>query len=283
MRWLHYAGQLAVILSIVAIVLAARSDDANKRMWTIGSAVILVAGLVFSYLTGSSCKLFTTGKVFQAPSVNSIVKWAFACALISIVVLIVTYLFGNKKDKGVTLSHYGIVAKGESVLAAFVTAVVVVVIGYVIVFVVDAIFKTDFRFWTFAFKTFEASAIPAALKYMPFFFVYYFVAGAAAVANTNSEKLQGVLGYVIASLTNMGGILLWLILQYGKLFATGHAFYPSQALSGILLFALVPTLILASCYTKYIYKKTGNIYTAAFLNAILLTLMTVANTAVYWQ
>ena len=53
-------------------------------------------------------------------------------------------------------------------------------------------FTTDFRIWTFAFKTFEPSAIPAAVKYMPFFFVYYLVSGSAAVSNTSSEKLQGV-------------------------------------------------------------------------------------------
>ena len=81
----------------------------------------------------------------------------------------------------------------------------------------------------------------------------------------------------------MGGILLWLIAQYGLLFATGEAFYTGEALSGILLIALVPTLIAATCYSKYLYKKTGNIYTPAFLNAIVMTMMTVANTTVYWQ
>lgn len=128
----------------------------------------------------------------------------------------------------------------------------------------DAIFKTDFRIWTFAFKTFEASAIPAAVKYMPFFFVYYFVSGAAAISNTSSEKLQGGWGYLLAALTNMGGILLWLVLQYGTLFRTGVAFYPGQALGGILLFALVPSLAIASCLAKYLYKKTGSVYVAAF-------------------
>ena len=146
----------------------------------------------------------------------------------------------------------------------------------------DAIFKTDFRIWTFAFKTFEASAIPAAVKYMPFFFVYYFVSGAAAISNTSSEKLQGGWGYLLAALTNMGGILLWLVLQYGTcsvpaLPSTG------QALGGILLFALVPSLAIASCLAKYLYKKTGSVYVAAFLNTILMTMMTVANTAIYFQ
>ena len=118
---------------------------------------------------------------------------------------------------------------------------------------------------------------------MPFFFVYYFVSGAAAISNTGSEKLQGGWGYLLAALTNMGGILLWLVLQYGTLFRTGVAFYPGQALGGILLFALVPSLAIASCLAKYLYKKTGSVYVAAFLNTILMTMMTVANTAIYFQ
>ena len=106
---------------------------------------------------------------------------------------------------------------------------------------------------------------------------------AAAISNTSSEKLQGGWGYLLAALTNMGGILLWLVLQYGTLFRTGVAFYPGQALGGILLFALVPSLAIASCLAKYLYKKTGSVYVAAFLNTILMTMMTVANTAIYFQ
>ena len=105
----------------------------------------------------------------------------------------------------------------------------------------------------------------------------------SCVYNTSSEKLQGAWGYVLAALTNMGGILIWLALQYGKLFATGSAFYPGEDLSGILLFALVPTLAIASCLTKLFYKRTGNIWTAVFFNTMLMTMMTVANTTVYFQ
>ena len=50
-----------------------------------------------------------------------------------------------------------------------------------------------------------------------------------------------------------------------------------------MLFALVPSLAIASCLAKYLYKKTGSVYVAAFLNTILMTMMTVANTAIYFQ
>ena len=280
-RWMRYASDVALLLSVVGIVLAARSTEDDRKTWLSGSVCVLIASIVLRVLVTKN--IFETNATWQGPTVNSIVTWALICACISIVTMVCVYLFGGRKQKGITLEQYGIAAKPVSVVAAFCVALLVCVIAYACLFAVDAIFKTDFRIWTFAFKTFEASAIPAAVKYMPFFFVYYFVSGAAAISNTSSEKLQGGWGYLLAALTNMGGILLWLVLQYGTLFRTGVAFYPGQALGGILLFALVPSLAIASCLAKYLYKKTGSVYVAAFLNTILMTMMTVANTAIYFQ
>ena len=277
MRWIGFFALISGILAIAAIVMSLLSKDEGKKTVLISSVVVLVASAALFYLTRKN--LFADGKVFQAGVPSSIATWALISAFISVIIMTAVHLFSGKKGLGV----YGIQAKPISVVASFCIAVIVSVAAYALLFLVDALFTTDFRIWTFAFKTFEASAIPAALKYMPFFFIYYFVSAAAAVSNSSSEKLQGVKGYVVACLTNMGGILLWLILQYGLLFATGKAFYTGEALSGILLIALVPTLIAATCYAKYLYKKTGNVYTAAFLNAIVMTMMTVANTTVYWQ
>ena len=290
-KWLGYAGIVAAVIGVVALVMSLISKDENKKCWAIGSGVVTVAGGLLYYITSGKMNkhifALKVGEaktpVFNAGTVTSIATWALVCAMISVIIMVAVYLFGKKKEAGVSAAHYGISAKPVSVAASFVLALILTGVALGALFLVDVLFKTDFRIWTFAFKTFEASHIPAALVYVPFFFIYYFVSGAAAVSNTSSEKMQGVKGYVVASLTNMGGILLWLILQYGLDFATGKAFYPNEALSGILLVALVPTLIVSSCYTKFLYKKTGNIYTAAFLNALLLTIATVANTTVYWQ
>ena len=166
---------------------------------------------------------------------------------------------------------------------ALVVEVVAFVVAFVVVFVIDMIFVTDFRLWVFAFKTFEFSILPAALKYIPTFFLYYLVSTIAICINTNTEKLQGVKGYIVAILLNAGGITVYLLRQYITLFATGVAPHPSQALSSILLIAMVPTLAMAACYSRALYKRTGNVWTPAFFNAILMTVMTVANTCIYFQ
>jgi len=109
--------------------------------------------------------------------------------------------------------------------------------------------------------------------------LYYFVT--AITVNANTEFMKGWIGYLIGCIVNVGGLVLFLILQYGKLFITGTALWPTQALTSILLFALIPTLIVATLFTKSLYKKTGNVYTGAFLNTFLMTMITIANTVVY--
>ena len=127
------------------------------------------------------------------------------------------------------------------------------------------------------------SILPIALRYLPFFFVFYFLSGVSIVVNTNTDKLQGKRGYCRAILLNAGGVILYLFAHYGLLFLTGTALFPTQALSSILLFGFVPVLSIAAIFTRALYKRNGNVWTAAFLNALLMTLVTVANTAVYFQ
>jgi hypothetical protein len=77
--------------------------------------------------------------------------------------------------------------------------------------------------------------------------------------------------------------VLWLGRQYITLFSTGVAAHPESSLSGIVLVAMVPTLSIAAIISRYLYKKTGNIWTPAFINAILMTTMAVANTMVAFK
>ncbi len=279
LNWLGYAAIIALLLGAIALIMTAASkEEANKNGWYMASAVVILAGILMRYM---ATKGVPNNAIFKGPTVSLIVTWAVICACIGAVTMIAAYMLGGKREQG--LACYGIKSSPSGVAASLCVAAIVSAAAFILVFAVDAIFKGDFRIWVFAFKSFEPAHILAALPYMPLFLIYYLAMGAAAVSNTASEKLQGIWGYVLAALTNMGGIAIWLILQYGILFASGSAFYPAAALDGILLIALVPTLAIASCFAKYLYKKTGNIYTAAFLNTILMTIMTVANTTIYYQ
>ena len=147
----------------------------------------------------------------------------------------------------------------------------------------DLLFKADFRIWTFAFKTFDFNILPHILRYLPTFLLFYTVSTAAITVNTNTEKLKGFWGYLVAIALNAGGPILWLAYQYGMLFAKGVAAFPGAALSGIMMVAMVPTLSIAAIISRNLYKKTGNIWLPAFLNAMLMTTMTIANTMVAFK
>ena len=98
---------------------------------------------------------------------------------------------------------------------------------------------------------------------------------------TNTKDVKGWKGTLYAMFLNAGGLVLFLAYQYGKLFLTGTAAVPTLALQPILLYGLIPSIALAAVFTRKIYAKTNNVWLAAFLNSILFTLITVANTTLY--
>ncbi len=270
-----------IIVSVASIALAVMGylkKDENQKRYLIGGCAALIGGLGLALILKNS--LYPSGKTWSAPVVNSVAVWTIGCAAIALVVMSFVYNAFKAKD-GVGLANYGVVLKPMAIIASICTAVCSVVAGYIVLFIIDGIFKTDFRIWTFTFKTFDANIIPAILRYLPTFIVFYLISTASITINTNGTKRAW--GYILAILLNAGGIILWLAVQYLTLFGSGVGFYPSAALSGIVLVAMVPTLSIAACISRALYKRTGNIWTPAIINALLMTIMTVANTTVYFK
>jgi hypothetical protein len=186
----------------------------------------------------------------------------------------------NKPSK-INLRHYGIVVGWKTVLKSFVAAVVIAGAGYAILFVVDALFKTDFRFWLFAVRAFNINHFVTALGYMPFFFLYFFINGIALQVNTNSKYLKGWKGYLVAFCMNIGGLLVWQVIQYGTLFASGVAAWPNVSLNSITLYGTLAILFTSTLITKKFLEKTNNVYTGAFLNTIVVTLIAISTSTMY--
>ena len=271
----------ALVLGIAGCVcgfLTYKKDENKAALF--GGCCALIAGGVLALVAKQS--LYGASAVWTAPVVNDVAKWTVGSTFISLLIMSLVFVTMKVKD-GVTLADYGVSFKPKAILAGLCTGLVTVCCAYVLLWIVDLIFKTDFRIWTFAFKTFDGNICPAILRYLPTFLAYYIVSTAAITINTNTERLQGWKGYAVAACLNAGGITLWLIRQYATLFATGVAAHPNAALSGIVLVAMVPTLAIAACISRYLYKRTGNIWTAAFTNGLLMTIMTVANTTVFYK
>lgn len=278
MRLLTQVSIILIVTSAIVLVYSLiKNADKNLKLWSI--IMLVLSAVQFWYLKGQD-KFLATTEYFGAPTANPISYWAINVAIIMLM-LMVSYHYFSKKPEGATIANYGVKVNVKTIIAALVTAIVAIVIGYIILFSVDAVFKTDFRLWTFAVKTFENQHVIALLKYAPLFFIYYFVVGISVNVNTASEKYNGIKGYIVAILHFIGGLLLYLAYHYGLLFTTGTAGYPAEALSSIVVIGLIPVLTIAAIFNRYFYRKTGNIYVGAFLNTLLMTMITLANTTIY--
>ena len=272
---LFYAGLAAVVGGLAALILALVKKQGRNAV--VGGVCLAVSGSLLALI--AKTPMYQDNGVFSALGVNSIAYWTIGCALISATILSAVYVCMKRAD-GAGFADYGVSFKPMAIVAGLCTALCTIVLAYAVLWLMDLLFKADFRIWTFAFKTFDANIIPAILRYLPTFLLFYIVSTAGITVNTNSERLQGAKGYLLAIALNAGGAILWLILQYATLFSKGVAMEPGSALSGIVLVAMVPTLSIAAIVSRNLYKRTGNIWTPAFLNAILMTTMTMANTMV---
>ncbi len=277
---IFFAGALICALSGFAALVSGITEKQRDTRFITGAAITLAGGTLLALSV--KIPMYKNLTFWTAPTVNNIAYWTITCALITLSVLGFTYTVSGSK-RGLSFMHYGITFRPLTVAAAFATALVTAALAYIVVFLIDFIFHTDFRIWTFAFKTFDADIFPAVLRYLPTFFAYYLMSTIGICINTNTEKMQGIKGYFLAIALNAGGILLWLIQQYGTLFLTDTAAHPSASLSGIVLIAMTLTLAIAACLSRALYKRTGNVWVPAFLNALLVTVMTLANTTVYFK
>ncbi|MFC3803276.1 alpha/beta hydrolase family protein [Cohnella sp. GCM10012308] len=244
----------------------------------IGSLILAVVAFAMWLIFHYAEHLFPLGPFFNEPTTNQIVYWALVSAAIMTFVTFAFHYFA-KRDAGTRFNHYGISLSPTAIVASLCVAVLAALGGYLLLFAVQAAFGTDFRLWVLAVRTFQVEHFVTALRYIPFFLIYYFVGTMALNANTRGQRG----GWFWAIVLNMGGLALWLAFQYGKDFITGVALYPGQALNGILLFALAPCLAVAAVYSRKLFEKTNNVWLGAFLNAILFTMIAVANTALFWN
>ena len=282
---LHMFGLMALILAVVALiqgifflVRAKDNSDGKFKVFGIGGIVVAAISFIIWLIAGNPDNVVALSPYFMAPAVNTIAYWAVMSGVVTFLIIAILYFF-FKKPMGASLANYGLVPKVQAIVAGLVTAICTVVLLYVLLFVMEMIFMVDARVFTLAIRTFTFEHVLAALRYMPVFLVFYFFNTVAITANAQGRKG----GIAIAIVINIGGLALWLAMQYMTLFSTGVAWYPTMALNAILLFALTPCLGIAAVYAYKLYQKTNNVYLASFVNTIFFTMIVVANTAVFWN
>jgi hypothetical protein len=244
----------------------------------------LAAGVVFGTLVYVPLLLGFHGHVMARELVpqNSpwaVGMWAFLCGLFSILCMIISYrLYGKKhgfgvKERGLSLSRQNL---GKTVLLALIT----VTVSYGIVFLADFFFKTDFRIWVIAVKSFTASKIPVMLFPYLILFLTYYTANSVAVNAFNFitiGKREWVNCLIVAVCNGLPALIL-ISIQYIAFRVTGEMGIRSGNMVVIWLFPILIFLPVTAVMTRKVYRVTGNPYLPGIINGIIVTIISCTNT-----
>lgn len=254
-------------------------------------AITVLSGLLYYPLM--RCELFfdfegeaSYNRFFPYQYANYSMTWAFFMGLISLAVFIIAIFASKAVNKTNTKDSFDIsmqklglkinlVNFGKSVLLA-VTAIFA---AYVMVYVFDFFFKTDFRLYTLAIKTFQPEVIKYVFTYFIFFFIFYF----ANAVTTNANARKGYpewLNIVIMCAANILGLLGALAFYYIPFLTNG---IPNlyESINPVLMFPFIPILCITPIYSRRLYRETGNVYLPAFLNTLLVVIITLTTTRIF--
>lgn len=262
--------------------------------WVAGVLTTLFSGFSIQWIMGDGWlnklpgMFFTQNTYFPQDTTGSVATWAVVCGLFALIVVAIIKLINTIIDKATHTENPiagqpfapakingGIGAVAKTIVVALAT----VALMYLVVFINWAIWKVDFRIWTLDVKVFEVNVmLPTMLRYAVVFFIFYFI-NSILNQGYKAKNLPEWATIAINAVFNIFGILLAMLIQYGVFRSTGVLWQGDMALSYIVLFPIVPVLVIATIYSRRLYERTGNAWLGGVINALLFTIITVANTA----
>lgn len=160
-------------------------------------------------------------------------------------------------------------------------AVIVIVVSFGLVFAAHYFFQVDYRMYVVAFKTFGADKVLIALRYLPFFLLFY-VMNSISVNCFNYNTIGGKNGNIlIFAFFNALGAIFVVASQYIYFYATGYQLYgltEGQRIGPIWLFPCMVLLFVTPIMSRIIYKRTRNPYIAGLINAMFIVMISCSNT-----
>ncbi len=252
--------------------------------WWLGALLsILIPVLTFyPMMTSTWIKL---GPLTPQSITNVVLTWALVDGLIFVLLFVIWHYLLNRRT-GATALNYGLTWEGGKLWwgkigKALLLAVVVVALGYLTLVITGWLFTLDYRIYVFAVKPMSPLQFRIFLTYLIPFFVYFFI---NSLILNSQMRLLGRNGRVSMALAILVNVLLMVVpyvllnlYEYIPLY--GGQALPNDPLTTIVMYQFVPILGIAGAISTYYFRKTGHIFTGAFINAILFTWIMVAGTA----
>lgn len=183
----------------------------------------------------------------------------------------------NAEDVGLKISA---VKSAKTVLLA----IAVAASAYALVFINDYLFHADFRFWVLAVKAFEPRILKISLAFMVILCGYY-VTNSVAINCFNNNGIGGKFNLAILAVANALPAVIVVLMQYVYFRINGVVRYAAtngpMHLYIVWIFPLVAILPISAIVSRKIYIKTKNPYLPGIINAIIVALISCANTVSY--
>jgi pimeloyl-ACP methyl ester carboxylesterase len=252
-------------------------------------AAIIFAGLsaatLFSFKQIPTTLKWATTALFPQNITTAVVTWTTLLVLIDIVLFVAWHFLLNRKAKA-TGDNYGLTwnqklnwAKiGKSFLLAF----LITSAAYLTLVLSEFFFKVDFRFWVFAVKPLDPLQFRITLSYILPFILIFFMDAVLVFGELRRAKISLAREMWLNEALYVLGFVVLLLVQYIPLFTGGTLMNANESLWSIIAFQFLPLMTIAALVATYFNRKTGHVYVAAFLTAMLVTWIVVASTAIHF-
>ncbi len=269
----------------------AQIKSANGFGWWVGAVLTVLIPLpVFLWAIGYSApeKLNPTA-LFAQINTTVIMMWACTVAVISLILFILWHVFFNRKKKA-SFVNYGVTWKNKGldfkkIGKSFLLALIICVAAYLTLLFSHLVFTTDYRLWVFAIKPMTLLHFRIFLSYLIPFAFYFLIIGMILHGELRCGKkgeLKAWQEMLINIFLLITAYIIFETLGYLPFFAGGTLAIPEAALWYIVMFQFFPIFTIVALISTYFYRKTGHIYTGAFLNAMLITWIIVAGQATHF-
>lgn len=252
--------------------------------WWIGALLlIIIAVFTFFPFQVFGSQLLPASAFFPQTITSGIMVWAVGGGLIGLALFLLWHFTLNRRQ-GARLNHYGITGEKNTlewrkIGKALLLAPAVLIAPYTALEFLNWAFTTDARIWVFNIKPITPYHFTVILSYVVPFTLYFLMLGVQLHGQLRSTRLS-IVGEIIRNIVMLSiGFVLFLLAEYIPLLFGGTLFTVDQPLLVIVAYQFVPVYIIIAAISTYFFRKTGRIYTGAFINGIFITSLIVASTA----
>ncbi|MBP0968538.1 MAG: hypothetical protein J5744_00160 [Oscillospiraceae bacterium] len=270
--------------------LPSRDSMITGRKWMTGSLTgILITGITYPFMTQLGHGLLPVPeKVFRMTIGNGFLSWY---GLLIIIFAVMTAVRLRKQRKAGDTARFHDLGMAEAdepdrfswklLLRSLALSAVLFLLVYTVTCVCESLFGLDLRFiWPF-FRTFSLTRLGQFFIYLPVYVLFFSLSTGRSLAlmRTEATYATGEAGFLKTwwrtCLQMTGGVLLITLIEYVPFFAglgPGADLLFGSTFGGpfmSLLIVFVPQVIVFSLICTYMYRRTGNIFTGAFLSAAM--------------